>query len=206
MEPEMKYQKIAVLFPTLVEMRPFAERYPDDVEIWQCGIGSTACAVSACSIIETYGPDIVILAGIAGALPNSGMSKGDTVLVDTENLCDLGTILNGKFKPLPSDGNSLYSNRLHNTTALPELFDCVESDTVTTAGTPYRNPNSHAKIENMEGAGFFAMCGMKGIDYAEIRTISNYVGEERQGWILDKAVEILAEQLHRLITALRTTY
>ena len=202
----MKYQKIAVLFPTKMEMHPFVERYPEDAQVWQCGIGSTACAVSACNIIETYNPDIIILAGIAGAMPCSGVRRGDTVLVGTENLCDIGTIHSGEFKPLPSDGNSLYSNRLHNTTALPELFDCVESDTVTTAGTPYRNPDSHAKIENMEGAGFFAMCGMKGIDYAELRTISNYVGEERCNWIFAEATEILAEQLHHFIAALRNTH
>ena len=203
MRPEIKYHKIAVVFPTQSEMRPFVERYPDDAEVWQCGIGITECIVRTSSIIETYCPDIIILSGIAGALPESGLQKGDTVLVSTENLCDLGTIHSGRFQALPSDGDSLASNRMYNTTTLPEIFMSVESDTVTTAGTPYRNPNTHAKIENMEGGGFFAICGMKGVDYAELRTISNYVGEDRGEWIFDEAAKILGEQLHRFITALR---
>lgn len=180
-------------------------RYPTLSEVWQCGIGSIECAVRSAEIIQKRCPDIIILAGTAGAFPAGGLGKGTTVLVERENIADLGTLRNGEFHALASDGTDLQSNSLYNPTRLPAIFESVESDTVTTAATPFRNPASRAKIENMEGAGFFAVCGRSGIDYAELRTISNYVGEDRSGWIFSEAAEILCESLCRFITELRKT-
>ena len=201
----MKYQKILILFPTWSEARPFMLRCGSLAEVWRCGIGSIECAVRSAEIIEKRRPDILILAGIAGAFPDRGLKKGMTVLVGCENIADLGTLRDGQFHVLASDGSDPQSNRLHNPTRLPEIFEIVESDTVSTAGTPYRNHASQAKIENMEGAGFFAVCNRMGIDYAELRTISNYVGEDRSSWIFSEAAEILCESLCRFITALRQT-
>ena len=52
-----------------------------------------------------------------------------------------------------------------------------------------------AEIENMEGAALFALAEAEGVPCGEIRTISNYVGEERKDWNIDLALERLTETI-----------
>ena len=55
-----------------------------------------------------------------------------------------------------------------------------------------------ADIENMEGAALFALAKAEGVPCAEIRAISNYVGEERKDWKIDLALERLTETILEL--------
>lgn len=78
-----------------------------------------------------------------------------------------GTLREGRFIPLPVDGNDVKNNFYDNPTSVPPLFRSVASDTVAVAGTSVR-AESAACIENMEGAGFFAVCGALGVPFAEL--------------------------------------
>lgn len=174
-----------------------------EAEIWQCGIGAAECAARTASVILLRKPTILILAGTAGAHPNSSLRKGETVNVIRENLADLGAVRGDSFHPLSKTGKVPALNYYENRTPLPAMFGNVESDTVNTAGTPFRNRNSEADTENMEGAAFFAVCSRLGVPYAELRCISNYYGEDRSAWIIEQAAENLAADLSRFIAKLR---
>ena len=150
-------------------------------EVWRCGIGAVECAARTAGVLAARRPDFILLAGIAGAHPSVGLAKGDTVMVSREYAADVGTLREGRFIPLPVDGNDVKNNFYDNPTSVPPLFRSVASDTVAVAGTPVR-AESAACIENMEGAGFFAVCGALGVPFAELRCISNYIGEERGRW------------------------
>jgi nucleoside phosphorylase len=47
----------------------------------------------------------------------------------------------------------------------------------------------------MEGAALFALLGDAGVRCAEIRAVSNYVGEEFAKWSVEEATENLAKTL-----------
>lgn len=187
------------MFPTWPEAKPFMERYGGEFFVTQAGIGTAECAARTAKIVSEQNPGIIILAGIAGALPGQGIHKGDTVLVEREVSADLGTVSSGKFRTLPKDTAGGSVNYYDCRTPLPDIFPKVISNTVNTAGTSYVDDLMHAHIENMEGAGFFALCNALDIPCMEIRTISNYVGEARSEWAIPQAISSLAENLARLL-------
>ncbi|KHE42225.1 MULTISPECIES: phosphorylase family protein [Rikenellaceae] len=195
--------RIVVMYPTWGEARPFMlGSAGGTAEVWRCGIGAVECAARTAGVLAARRPDFILLAGIAGAHPSVGLAKGDTVMVSREYAADVGTLREGRFIPLPVDGNDVKNNFYDNPTSVPPLFRSVASDTVAVAGTPVR-AESAAGIENMEGAGFFAVCGALGVPFAELRCISNYIGEERGRWRIAEAVGRLAEDVGRFIDAVR---
>lgn len=197
----MDDRKIIVMFPTWAEAKPFMLAHTVETETWQCGIGASECAARTAAVISSRKPALLILAGTAGARPDSGLSKGETVNVVRENLADLGAVRDNDFHPLPRSGTNPAFNYYTNETPIPALFRNVESDTVNTAGTPFKCHNN-AEIENMEGAAFFAVCRRLGVRYAELRCISNYCGEDRSGWIIDQAAKNLAADISMFIAKL----
>lgn len=193
-------KKIIVLFPTWSEAKPFILRHGTETEVWRCGIGAVECAARTAKVIAERNPDLIILAGIAGSYDRATLHKGDTVLISREHSADLGTMRGDQFHPLAKSGGDPSANYYTNDTPLPKLFAEAVSNTVTIAGTPTKNRSiTEATVENMEGAGFFAVCQSMGVRYAELRTISNYVGESPQEWIIPEATEALAEALSLFI-------
>ena len=62
-------------------------------------------AIKTTEVIDQYDPQWIILCGWAGAYPESGLSIGDCVSVDSEFEADLGTLRDGKFIVKDSKGN-----------------------------------------------------------------------------------------------------
>lgn len=56
-----------------------------------------------------------------------------------------------------------------------------------------------AQIENMEGAAFFAVAAALGVPAAEVRAVSNRVGEPFAAWRVAEACEAVARELERMI-------
>jgi len=75
-------------------------------------------------------PEMVILAGIAGVYPGTGLSVGDVALVATERVADLGAMRGERFEPL-------YTKEYHcpHVTRFPS-FKAVDANTVNCAATP----------------------------------------------------------------------
>ena len=90
---------------------------------------------------------------------------------------------------------------------IPAQFDRVYTASLTLEGLREVRSNtvcrcgagaSGAEVENMEGAALFALCEAFGAECAEVRAISNYVGEAREGWEIPLALERLAQTLKEL--------
>ena len=163
-----------------------------------CGVGMAECAATTAyliaeSLMAGSKPDLVVLAGIAGAYEDRP-ARGETVIVGSETVADLGRIgRDGAFVPL------FRKTYIASFTQLG--VPTVHGNTVDTAGGPILRP-SEAAIENMEGAAFFAVCERFGVRAVEVRTISNRVGEPVTAEDLDLAARRLAEALERIVTNL----
>lgn len=194
---KMKYRHITILAPTEAEAEPLRRQFAEKCghEILVSGVGMAETAAAVCSLLVDPRPRrLVILAGIAGAYPDSGLTAGDCVVVDRESVADLGAIREGAFKSLYNKGYACpIADGIKST---PK----VSGATVSTGGTLGRIGG--AQIENMEGASFFAACLAAGLDFAEIRAVSNLTTDERSQWRLEEALSALGPAVARVIEEL----
>ncbi len=220
--------KIIVMFPTWPEASDFVLAHGEKYETVKAGVGLAECAARTAKVIAERRPDTLILAGFAGVYGRSadgplgggkvqgsgdrpqnsgvavsGLRKGDVVLVERENSFDLGSLQGGTFRPLAKSGGDPPLNFYPCPSPLPLVFTRVTSNTVNIASAGHGNgllPD--AEIENMEGAAFFAVCGALHVRCAEIRVVSNIVGEPTSQWIMAEAAARLAEGVSRFIDTL----
>jgi uncharacterized membrane protein YbaN (DUF454 family) len=158
-------RKIVVLVPTAEE----AAGIPNAII---CGIGMAETAATLMKVLCKR-PRMVILAGIAGAYPNSELAVGDCVVVASEHI-----------DGLPPQYNKIYDCPWTKATKLPKVAGV-------TVDSPSHNIDARA-LENMEGAVFFSMCEAAGTRFLEVRAISNLTTDRRENWRIDDAVCALA--------------
>lgn len=186
--------KIIVLFPTQGEAAAFLESggagRVAGVEI--CGVGIAEAAAATAAAIIRYAPSTIVLAGIAGAYPRSPFKVGDVLLVGSELIADLGAMHPAGFKPMyVKRYDCPYASNLK---SLPK----GASNTVSTAALPFLEVGN-ADVENMEGAGMFAVCLKAGVPFLEVRAVSNPVSASHRRWNIPLAVENLSRGLNRLL-------
>lgn len=164
------------------------------------GAGATAYATMRAIREAEPRPELIILAGIAGALPGSQLDTGETVLVASERQADLGAWRpeTGLWEAFTDREEAQrlecpYVKKL----GLENLFPIVTSRSVNTACTPFP-PEADDAIENMEGAAFFDVCLKEKVPFLEIRAISNRVGDNRNAWRIGEALTSLEEGLSHL--------
>lgn len=167
--------RIAYIFPTVEEAKGFILENPKALT-FICGVGMAAAAATAVKAAKAKKPHLMILCGVAGAYDPTLM-KGEVVEVVEERVGGLPERFRESYRLEP----------------LTELRPVV-SNTVNRCG----EEPAGAQIEQMEGASFFAVCEALGIEAAEIRAISNHVGEPREEWAFDEAVKNLTEILSQL--------
>ena len=164
-----------ILFPTELEAAPFRALCPD-VAVEICGVGMAQTAACVARLIAE-GEREFLLAGIAGAYTEE-LAKGDVVAVVEERVAGL-----------PQQFDRVYTASLR----LEGLRE-AKSNSVCRCGAKAAD----AEVENMEGAALYALCEEFGAECAEVRAISNYVGEERGEWDIPLALERLTETLLNL--------
>jgi futalosine hydrolase len=150
------------------------------------------CAATTARVIATERPDLMILTGIAGSY-TEGLAVGETIVVRSEVVADMGRLSGGEFTPL--------FQKAYTALVVPEGYRAVPSNTVNCAGTVIARPVV-AEIENMEGAGFLAVSEQFGVPAMEVRTVSNRVGEPIARENLQLSTARLAEELHKIIATL----
>lgn len=171
-------RRCVVIFPTAGEAAPFRRMYPE-AEVVISGVGQALAAATAAQVITTKRADLIILAGIAGAYPESGLLRGEVCCVSIEREAQLPKKFAAAFQSdyIPTGVRHVVSN------TAPET--CIEAQ--------------GAAIENMEGAAIFALCNRLGVRVCECRAISNYVGEPFERWSIREATENLAKKLCEII-------
>lgn len=205
---------ILILSPTELEISHFRHNAVAGCVVETCGIGAAEAAAATASAIMTHKPRIVILTGIAGAYSGSGLTLGEAVLVDRERIADMGAFRAEGFKPMfakeytcpyliPQPNGTSYGNDVFRKFAFAHLIK-VGSNSVSACAAPYVHHSEHYKIENMEGAAFFAVCTALGTPFIELRTISNSVGAPPSEWKIPLAAEQLSENLIRIINEINS--
>ncbi len=143
----------------------------------------------------------VIVVGIAGALPGSGLSLADTVRVDEECVGDEGYLHSDIFKPYFRRPNILRASPFRK--APPQIASLsgvrgVSVNTLTASSQilECRARFFGAKIEAMEGASAFALANAMHVEVFEIRTISNFTGDlDESKWNLRHSLRGLARNI-----------
>lgn len=172
------------------------------------GVGIPATIFRLTKKLFTKKYDLVIQAGIAGTF-NDQFSLSEVVLVKMDTFGDIGIEEKGKlysvFETGFIDKNEFpYTNGwLVNDNAVFEKINLplVNAITINKIGdnvlqNKMINEKFSADVETMEGAAFHYVCLQKKINFLQLRSISNEVGErDKSKWQLKNAIINLTIEL-----------
>ena len=151
-------------------------------DVFLCtGMGPAATREALAAALAAGHFDLVVDLGVAGSYDTARFPAGSVAQVVAEYFGD---------RPGPALRNP----------APPAVFDAlpkVVGNTVPALDERYRGVA--ADVESMEGAAFFETClaaGVAGVPFAEIRSVSNAVGEaDRSRWVISLALDNLKKAL-----------
>lgn len=179
------------------------------------GVGAPACLYFLLKKIQKKNYDLVIQAGIAGTF-NPALSLAKTVLVQKDVFADLGEIENNRYITLfdmglankndwPYRQGWLENENIFLEQCKLEKVSAITVNTVTdevSISSRYKQ-YYNAGIETMEGAALHYICLQEKINFLQLRSISNVVGErDKTKWKLKEAIENLNAELAGLIKEL----
>jgi futalosine hydrolase len=190
----------------------------------ESGIGIANAAHAATVLMEKYSPRAVVLMGIGGAYPGSGLGVGDVAFAEKEVYADVG-VLTGDGPvgvdvigiPLLKKGRKKYFNEFPMDRALLRLARKASAGsgigtgvflTVSqVSGTKDRADELarrfNAACENMEGAAVAHICALYGVPVLEVRGISNVAGDrDPRGWRKEEAARNCQMGVLNLLEAL----
>lgn len=161
------------------------------VALLQTGVGPVNAAHALTAFLAREGADGIVVCGVGGAYPGSGLDVGDVVCADSEVYGDLGADSPDGFLDFAALGFTPIELAL-------QVFPCerrvpfVTCSTCT--GTDARAHELRARtggaVESMEGAAIVHVAGKERIPVGEIRGISNAVGDrDRAAWRLNEAAD-----------------
>lgn len=159
------------------------------------GIGKTSAASATTYIINRLSLDLLILFGVGGSYPQSGLSIGDIAIAEKEIYGDEGIIMKDGFHgldlmglPVLKRGRKAIFNEFNLDKGLVNTvkrsinkpfksgnFITLSSVTGTIEGAIRLARKFNAICENMEGAAVAHVCEIFKKDLLEIRGISNIV-------------------------------
>lgn len=185
-----------------------------EIDVLITGVGLTAATYNLTKAVNEIRPNFIIQAGIAGALDDR-LFIGETVVVESDCIGDMGVIQNNVFTSLFDihllDENELpWKNRkLMNPTINQSRIEelkvvsavTVNEITTTFERIRYYKEELSASIETMEGAALHYVGLMENTKFLQIRSVSNYVGErDKIHWDISGAIMNLNMQLQNLIS------
>lgn len=184
------------------------------------GIGKTNAATATTYIIERFSPDSVILFGVGGAYPSTGLSIGDVALAEREFYGDEGVLMMDGFQGMEIIGIPLIKRgqrRLFNEFSLDNRllsfvknvvkgqvksgnFVTLSSITGTKERAMELKRRFNAIVENMEGAAVAHVCEVFRKGFVEIRGISNIVeNRDPSKWDLKAGIRAYRDLLFNII-------
>jgi futalosine hydrolase len=217
MEIRILGMRILVCAATEAEIKPLMEELQEnkkEVEVLVTGVGLVAASHAITKAILLQKFDLVIQAGIAGALTED-LKPGDVVMVSSETVGDLGVVEQNQFHSLFDMGltnrNSFpwQDGQLKNKTEhlLPQLAKVagvtVNEITTLSERLHYYKTAIGAAVESMEGTALHYCCLMEGIPFLQLRAISNHAGERnKNNWRIQEAISNLNQVLKDLLTTI----
>ncbi len=202
---------LLIVAATEFEIEPFLKEN-NHAETLITGVGIPATVFHLTKKLSDKKYDLVIQAGIAGTFTND-LNITEVVQVKEDTFADLGIEENGNFKTLFDMGfmnkndfpftngwlinpdSSLQKNHL----------PVAKGITVNKIGDDvFQNKIIKEKfspdVESMEGAAFHYVCLLQKINFLQLRSISNKVGErDKSKWKLKESIENLNKELLKII-------
>lgn len=180
------------------------------VEVLITGVGPVDAAARVSKALTQAHYEVVINAGIAGAMP--GVAKvGDAVVIGEEMLA----LEQESGEPISLPQGNVLANRVPSDAALTEMvtslgFPLVRGITVThvtsSDATAMQLHSRGAEVETMEGFAVLRAAQLAGVPAIELRGISNIVGDRRNsGWDFEAGMGGLRRILNAALDLLHTS-
>jgi futalosine hydrolase len=155
--------------------------------------------------ITRQAPDAIVVCGVAGAYPGSGLGIGDVACAEQECYGDLGAGTASGFLDMKALGFPVVNAAVPLYNELPMQiwpvarrvkFVTVSTCTGTDAAARALEARTGGAVENMEGAAVAHVAHLHGIPVGEVRGISNMVTDRDTGaWRLKEAALAAQEAL-----------
>ena len=176
-----------------------------DVGLVCTGVGAVNAAHAATLAILRDRPDAIVVCGVGGAYPGSGLAIGDVVCADVECYGDLGAATPSGFLDMKALGLPVISGGVPIYNDLPLAvfplerrvkFVTVSACTGTDAAARALEARTGGAVENMEGAAVAHVAHLHGVAVGEVRGISNLVTDrDTSAWRLEEAAIAAQEAL-----------
>ena len=212
---ELEIKPLLKLSATSISRNHFQIEFSKNLilDILITGVGTHAMTYSLTGFLSRNNVAFVILAGISGSYTTS-LNLGDTVNVQSERFADIGIIRANGFTDLfdmnladsdvfPFENRTLNNYTLINNNVVNSL-QTVKANTVNLIRPEVLDYiQKNTEIESMEGAAFFYVCLQEKAPFIQIRSISNYVGEQdKSKWEISLAVKNLNNVLLDILAEL----
>jgi futalosine hydrolase len=173
-------------------------------DVVTCGVGPAAAAAATAAMLARGRYDAVLSAGIGGGF--LGVAVGEVVVASAIVFADLGVATPDGFVPVSTlgFGTDRYDVRADLVETLAGRTGARTGTILTVAtatGTDERARSlkqrfPDAVAEAMEGAGVAAAAACYAVPYAEVRSVSNVVGQrDRSRWRVEPALSALSEAM-----------
>ena len=202
---------LLIVSATEMEIAPFLqENNKADVLITGVGIPTTIFHLTKKLMCFNY--DLVIQAGIAGTF-NNKVELEEVVLVNEDTFGDIGIHEKGNFinifemgfmneNDFPFKNGWLVNDHPVLEKTKLTVAKAITVNKITDDLLQLKNAQQKfsAEIESMEGAALHYVCLQQKINFLQIRSISNIVGErDKTKWRMKNAIKNLNKELIQLI-------
>lgn len=198
---------LLICIATALEGALLRERLGADgsVAIVTMGVGPVNAAHAVTLAITRSRPKAVVVCGIGGAYPGSGLAIGDVACAESECYGDLGATSPAGFLDMQALGFPIVAGPppIYNELPLQVFpastrvrFVTMSTCTGTDAAARAIAARTGGAVENMEGAAVAHVAAMHGIPAGELRGISNMVTDRDTGaWRITEAATAAQEAL-----------
>jgi futalosine hydrolase len=176
-----------------------------DVRLVCTGVGTVNAAHAVTLEIARRPPDAIVVCGVGGAYPGSGLQVGDVVSAEMECYGDLGAATPSGFLDMKALGFPVVPSSVPLFNELPmhvwpverrAKFVTVNTCTGTDAAARALEARTGGAVENMEGAAVAHVAHLHGVPVGEVRGISNMVTDrDTSRWRLKEAALAAQEAL-----------
>ena len=162
------------------------------VALLRTGVGPVSAAVALTRYLTAHQPRAVVICGIGGAYPGSGLTPGEVVCAESETYGDLGAETPAGFLDMQALGFPVIHGDPPLFNRLPlDLFPLERRLPFVTCATctgtermaAVLTARTAGAVESMEGAALVHVARLMGVPVAEVRGISNPVADrDRARW------------------------
>jgi futalosine hydrolase len=175
------------------------------VALIRTGVGAVNAAHAVTLFLAKTGAREIVVCGVGGAYPSSGLAVGDVVCAETECYGDLGATSPTGFLDMKALGFPVVNGTVPLFNELPmqvfptprrARFVTMTSCTGTDRDARAIEARTGGAVESMEGAAVAHVAHLHGIRVGEVRGISNIVTDrDTRAWRLKEAATAAQEAI-----------